>query len=51
MFRFAPLSTIDVALCFGAGALSITWFEIAKLLGWGGGLAARSEPLRTAATH
>jgi Ca2+-transporting ATPase len=51
MFRFAPLSATDVALCFGAGALSITWFEIAKLLGWSGGLAAPSQHLRVAATH
>ena len=55
MFRFAPLSGTDVALCFGAGALSITWFEIAKLLGWSGGLASPSDPLdgcfRTAAVR
>jgi Ca2+-transporting ATPase len=34
LFRFAPLSATDVALCFGAGAVGITWFEIVKLLGW-----------------
>jgi Ca2+-transporting ATPase len=34
LFRLAPLGPLDVALCFGAGALSITWFEIVKLLGW-----------------
>jgi Ca2+-transporting ATPase len=33
LFRFAPLGPADVALCFGAGALGITWFEILKLLG------------------
>jgi Ca2+-transporting ATPase len=51
LFRFAPLRAVDVALCFGAGALSIAWFEIAKLLGWGVGLASPSEHLRIAATH
>jgi Ca2+-transporting ATPase len=30
LFRFAPLGLVDVALCFGAAALSITWFEILK---------------------
>jgi Ca2+-transporting ATPase len=50
-FRFAPLHGIDVALCMGAGALSISWFEIAKLLGWGGGLASPSDRLRITATH
>jgi Ca2+-transporting ATPase len=30
LFRFAPLGAVDVALCFGAGALSVTWFEILK---------------------
>jgi Ca2+-transporting ATPase len=39
MFHFAPLHAVDVALCFGAAALSITWFEIAKLLGWSGRLS------------
>jgi P-type Ca2+ transporter type 2C len=30
LFRFAPLGAVDVALCFGAGALSVAWFEILK---------------------
>jgi Ca2+-transporting ATPase len=51
LFRFAPLGALDVALCFGAGALSITWFEIAKLLGWGGALASPSDHPRAAVTH
>jgi Ca2+-transporting ATPase len=37
LFRFAPLGAVDLALCFAAGALSITWFEVAKLLGWSRG--------------
>jgi Ca2+-transporting ATPase len=32
LFRFAPLGAVDVGLCFGAGAVSITWFEMVKLL-------------------
>ncbi len=49
LFRFAALGPLDVALCFGAGALSITWFEVLK---WGGrsrsasGVAAGSAPRR-----
>ncbi|CAN5923590.1 hypothetical protein BH11MYX4_BH11MYX4_18490 [soil metagenome] len=39
LFRFAPLGPIDVALCFGAGALSITWFQVLKWRGRGRGLA------------
>ncbi len=35
LFRFAPLGLVDVALCFGAAALSITWFEILKWRGRG----------------
>ena len=30
LFRFAPLGPLDVALCFGAGGLSVAWFEIVK---------------------
>jgi Ca2+-transporting ATPase len=47
MFRFAPLGGVDVALCFAAGALSITWFEIAKLVGWSGRLASRHDHPRS----
>jgi Ca2+-transporting ATPase len=36
LFRFSELGWLDVALCFGAAALGITWFEVVKLLGWGG---------------
>jgi Ca2+-transporting ATPase len=37
LFRFAPLGIVDVAICLGVALLSITWFEIAKLLGVRGG--------------
>jgi P-type Ca2+ transporter type 2C len=47
LFRFAPLGALDAALCFGAGALSITWFEIVKMLGWTRGLSSTSAPART----
>jgi Ca2+-transporting ATPase len=30
LFRFASLGVIDVALCLGAGATSVAWFEIVK---------------------
>ena len=33
LFRFAPLHLDDLALCVGAGSVSVLWFEIAKLLG------------------
>jgi Ca2+-transporting ATPase len=33
LFRFAPLGPLDVALCFGAGGLSVAWFEIVKRSG------------------
>ena len=48
LFYFAPLSVVDVALCFGAAALSIGWFEIVK---WRGRVrTARSiRPSRDAA--
>jgi Ca2+-transporting ATPase len=32
LFRFAPLGAVDMAVCAGAGALGITWFEVVKLL-------------------
>jgi Ca2+-transporting ATPase len=32
LFRFAALGRLDVALCLIGGALSITWFEVLKLL-------------------
>jgi Ca2+-transporting ATPase len=35
LFRFAPLGVVDVALCTGAGALSVAWFEVVKWLGRG----------------
>jgi Ca2+-transporting ATPase len=35
LFRFAPLGLVDVALCVGAAALSITWFEVLKWRGYG----------------
>jgi Ca2+-transporting ATPase len=34
LFGFASLGPVDLAVCFAAGALSITWFEVAKLFGW-----------------
>ncbi|CAN5732062.1 HAD-IC family P-type ATPase [soil metagenome] len=36
LFHFAALGLVDVALCFGAAALSITWFEVLK---WRGRIA------------
>ena len=33
LFRFAPLGPVDVALCFGAGVLSVAWFEFVKRSG------------------
>ena len=30
LFHFAKLGPLDVLICFGAGAASITWFEITK---------------------
>jgi P-type Ca2+ transporter type 2C len=51
LFRFTSLGPLDVALCFGAAVLSITWFEIVKLLGWGRRWASRDDELNVAATH
>jgi Ca2+-transporting ATPase len=51
LFRFAPLGAVDLAVCVGAGGLGITWFEVAKLLGWSRGWASQSGPERAAATH
>jgi Ca2+-transporting ATPase len=51
LFRFAALGPLDLALCFGAGALSITWFEVAKLFGWSRGPASRGGPRKAAATQ
>jgi Ca2+-transporting ATPase len=34
LFRFGALGALDLALCLGAGALSIAWFEAAKFFGW-----------------
>jgi Ca2+-transporting ATPase len=50
MFGFAPLGGTEVALCFGAGAVGVTWFELAKLFGWSGGLAALPAHRRRVAT-
>jgi Ca2+-transporting ATPase len=33
LFRFAPLGIVDLALCMGASALAVTWFELTKLVG------------------
>jgi Ca2+-transporting ATPase len=30
LFRFASLGPLDVALCVGAGSLSVAWFELVK---------------------
>jgi Ca2+-transporting ATPase len=46
LFRFAPLGLVDVALCFGAAALSITWFEILK---WRGRITPPTGPAPTVA--
>ena len=51
LFRFAALGPVDLALCFGAGALSITWFEVAKLFGWSRGSASCGGPHGAAATQ
>jgi Ca2+-transporting ATPase len=32
LFRFEALSALDLAVCFGAGVLSVAWFEIFKVL-------------------
>jgi Ca2+-transporting ATPase len=36
LFRFGTLSVADLALCAGAGILSILWFELFKLWGFSG---------------
>ncbi|MGE5551581.1 MAG: cation-translocating P-type ATPase [Bacteroidota bacterium] len=33
LFRFALLHPIDLVICFGAGAVSILWFEALKFIG------------------
>ena len=43
LFRFAPLGLLDVALCFGAAALSITWFEVLKWRRRGRGVAPGAD--------
>ncbi len=30
LFRFAPLHLVDLAICLGAGAASVLWFEVLK---------------------
>jgi Ca2+-transporting ATPase len=52
LFRFAPLGGADVAICFAAGAVSITWFEVAKLVGWGvGQVSTMARPAGGAAAR
>ncbi len=51
LFRFAPLGALDLAFCFIAAALSITWFEVVKLLGWSGRSTSRSDDWRVAPSH
>jgi Ca2+-transporting ATPase len=31
LFRFSKLHPLDLLICFGAGALSIAWFELLKI--------------------
>ncbi len=50
LFRFAPLGPLDVAVCFGAGLLGITWFEVVKLFGWGRRWASPGEDRKVAAS-
>jgi Ca2+-transporting ATPase len=50
LFRFDGLRPRDVAVCLGGAALSITWFEVAKLIGWGRRTALRPNR-HTVATH
>jgi P-type Ca2+ transporter type 2C len=33
LFRFSTLHPIDLVICFAAGLLSITWFEVLKVVG------------------
>lgn len=51
LFRFAPLGPLDVAMCLGAGALSIAWFEIAKRVGRGRRTVSRTSEPKVATTH
>jgi Ca2+-transporting ATPase len=44
LFRFGVLGALDVALCVAAGALSVTWFEIAKLANRIGPRAVEPHP-------
>ena len=32
LFHFSPLHGIDILLCVAAGAVSIAWFELLKVL-------------------
>jgi P-type Ca2+ transporter type 2C len=48
LFHFAALGFVDVALCFGAAALSIAWFEILKWRGRGRGTTS-AKPGQTVA--
>jgi Ca2+-transporting ATPase len=32
LFRFAPLHPIDIAICLSAGLISVTWFEVFKIV-------------------
>ncbi len=51
LFRFAPLGVLDVTLCFAAAALSITWFEVIKLLRGGRRAIPRGDGLSAAESH
>jgi len=32
LFHFAPVSVLDIAIALAAGLVSVTWFEIVKML-------------------
>jgi Ca2+-transporting ATPase len=51
LFQFAALGAWDLVICFAAGALSITWFEIVKWLGLGRGHEAPAGQRPAAETH
>jgi Ca2+-transporting ATPase len=44
LFHFAPLHTVDVAVCLLAGAVSVLWFEFLKVI-------RRANAARTPLTH
>jgi Ca2+-transporting ATPase len=51
LFQFAALGPSDLVICFAAGALSITWFEIVKWLGLGRGHEAPAGQRPAAERH